>query len=170
MSGSGKLVIGSPIRKWAGVKGCKSNSVEGNEHKGREFMQASICSRTVHNSSNVRRVNPIIRFKLNLHDFTPACQSPPMCGDKGGMKLQSIFRTLQKSLMELWDSVSSNWYNSSNSLFAPWKFVALSLNNYVGQPRLPTKRRRVTINYSAVRSPTTFRWMALVEKQSNTAM
>ena len=53
------------------------------------------------------------------------------------------------------------------TLLAPTKFESLSEWIDVGRPLLDTKRLRAARNVSVVRSDTSSKWAALVEKQSN---
>jgi len=119
-------------------------------------------------SSNVSLVDPTMRWRWYLTDFTPASHNPPKCGAPGGLNLHSIpsFATeFEILLLKLFELISSTI--SFISLLAPTKFVPQSLNIFAGRPRLDTNRLRAARNASADKELTISRWMARVLQHTN---
>ena len=61
-----------------------------------------------------------------------------------------------------------NWKNSFSSLFAPVKFVPWSLQMHLGNPLRQTKRRKVAMNASLVKSETNSKCTAFTVNDTKT--
>lgn len=76
---SGAATSGLNTKKLAGAKVLTSFGSGDKVVRGREFKIASICEKTVVNSSVNFTLDATLKFNLAL--LTPASQSPPKCGE-----------------------------------------------------------------------------------------
>jgi len=74
------------MRKCSGVKTDMSEGSMESGVKGREFNIASICTKTVFNSSKVSDALPNVLYKCVFNYFTTASHKPSKCGERGGIK------------------------------------------------------------------------------------
>lgn len=105
----------------------------------REFMQASISTIRVDNSSKVRGRDPITFFMMDLADFMFASYKLPKWEAEKGMKFNFIF-WLANVFSTKFQSILASRNIERHSASAPWNVVALSLHSWWGMPRRPTNR------------------------------
>lgn len=128
------FIKGSPTRKCPGVRARVSVGSPLFYVNGREFRQASSCVKTVDNSSNVKVLSPITRFRWYFVDRTPASQLPPKFGACGGMKCHVVPSKVSKFFIS-WGNLDLGLSNISlKSFSAPTKLVPLSLNKSLQCP------------------------------------
>ena len=131
-----------------------------------EFRIASTSVRMVTSSWNLRGWGATSFLSSVFMDWTPASQSPPKCGVRGGMRCQVIDACEQK--WESWDrEIAISRWSCCISCLAPKKLLPLSEWMWAGVPRLAQNRRRAAKNSSVLRSTQSSKWIALVEKQTN---
>lgn len=102
--------------------------------------------------------------------LTADSHNPPAEGQQGAFLCQVMSRSLillKKSALRF---CSISLYSCFNKRSAPMKFVPLSLYICLGTPRRAQNRRNAAKNVGVLKSDTSSRCMAFVERHTKTAM
>ena len=160
----GKGVRGRPTRKWPGVRFSKpSSDSEWSGWSGRLFKTASTSHRIVEYSSRLSEWLRRIFLSRVFVDFTPASHKPSKCGACPGLNFHLIWCLLVNDWRVLRLSGDSRrLYIACSLLFAPTKFVPLSVMISWGIPLLAMKHLSAAMKSVVDKLQTSSRCIALL--------
>lgn len=153
-------------RKWFGVSASCCSVSNGMNVNGLKLTMLSASTINVARASSFGISVVCIAAIAVLTDLTKRSHAPPICGAAGGLNTHLVFVLVNVSA----SCRSISIISLRKSLFAPTKFVPLSLRISTGAPLRPMKRRIACLHDSVESECATSRCTARVVRHVNSAI